>query len=188
MRTFIAIDLPGDARDALARQQAALRPVIPPRQERIIRWSRPGSIHLTLKYLGEIHADKLAQVKTALAAIAPVGKFTLTIKGFGFFPDEQRPEVLWAGIEAQGPLANLVKSVETAMSRLGFPQEKRPFTPHLTLARIKIPIPQVLLKPQLEKAGQSAIASFEVTEFVLFESRLLPSGAEYHKLARFPIQ
>ena len=135
MRCFIAIDLPEDIKAEIGRQQAALRAALAQAsaRDRKINWTRPGGIHLTLKFLGE--TDRVNQVIEALQGIGPLEKFSVEVKGFGFFPDARRPRVLWTGIEAPPVLAELARRAETALEKLGFAPEQRAFTPHLTLAR-----------------------------------------------------
>jgi RNA 2',3'-cyclic 3'-phosphodiesterase len=181
MRAFIAIELPVTIREALAREQARFRAVCPD-----ARWTRPGGVHLTLKFLGDISAEQEAQVKKALGQMERFEKFTLRAQGLGFFPDARRPRVFWAGLEAPPNLARLAAQVESSLAPLGFPPESRPFKPHLTLARFKVPSPQPKLESLVAVQDNPLLGSFEVSEFSLWESRLLPGGAEYYKVARFP--
>lgn len=181
MRAFVAIELPQSIREALAREQARFRTVCPD-----ARWTRPEGIHLTLKFLGDISDMQEARVKTALGHMEPFEKFTLTVNGFGFFPDARRPKVFWAGLEAPPDLARLATEVENAMAPLGFPPEGRPFRPHLTLARFKMPRPQQKLEALVEANDNLLLGSVEVSDFFLWESKLSPQGAEYRKVARFP--
>ncbi len=180
MRAFIAIDLPEPIHAALSRHQAAFRAACPD-----ARWTRPEGIHLTLKFLGEISETQAKQVTDALAVLSNFSTFSVQAKGFGFFPDPRRPRVFWAGLEAPPALAELADRVEAAMERLGFPREQRSFTPHLTLARFKVPRPQPALQGMLPHDPPD-LGHFEVSEFFLFESKLSPHGAEYRKVARFP--
>jgi len=181
MRAFIAIELPESIRDALRREQARFRAVCPD-----ARWTRPEGIHLTLKFLGDISNHQEAQVKDALSRMEPFEKFTVRVQGFGFFPGAKRPRVFWAGLDAPPALEQLAAQVESAVAPLGFPPENRLFKPHLTLARFKIPRPQPKVEALLAVQNSALLGSFEVSEFFLWESRLLPGGAEYHKVARFP--
>lgn len=186
MRTFIAIDLPESLHAALHREQSALRRAAPE-----ARWTRPEGVHLTLKFLGEITDRQGEEVREALAALAPFEKFSVEVKGFGFFPDSRRPRVFWVGVEAPPALAELARKVEQALARLGFAPENRPYKPHLTLARFKEPRPQPALLAALHERTQGttdafSLGRFEVSEFFLYESKLTPAGAEYRKLARFP--
>jgi 2'-5' RNA ligase len=193
MRAFIAIDLPDAIHAALRETQETFRRVCPE-----AGWTRPEGIHLTLKFLGEISQAQVKQVSEALKALERFEVFEIVVKGFGFFPDARRPRVFWAGLEAPPALHELAARVEAALEPLGFPREQRPFRPHLTLARFKIPRPQPALQKRVEqevgavddlsRSHQEAplLGRFEVSEFFLFESKLSPHGAEYTKVARFP--
>ena len=182
MRCFIAIDLPAEIHAELERQQLACR-----RACRDARWTRPEGIHLTLKFLGEISDAQVESVKEALAGLAELRKFPVEVRRFGFFPEARRPRVFWAGVDAPEALATLAARVEQAMEGLGFPREHRAFNPHLTLARFKIPRPHPELAALVEKLKDLSFGRFEASEFFLFESRLSPQGAQYRKVARFPI-
>jgi 2'-5' RNA ligase len=181
LRAFIAIDLPESIHAALSRQQAAFQATCPE-----ARWTRPEGVHLTLKFLGEISDDQVRQVVEALLKLTPLEKFSIEVKGFGFFPDARRPRVFWVGLEAPPALGELARRVEDCMERLGFAREDRPFTPHLTLARFKVPRPQPALQALLAGLNEVTMGGFEVSEFFLFESKLSPHGAEYRKVACFP--
>jgi 2'-5' RNA ligase len=186
MRAFIAIDLPKELHAALSREQSVLRRAAPD-----ARWTRPEGIHLTLKFLGEITDRQCARVREALGLLGPLEKFSVEVKGFGFFPDARRPRVFWAGVEAPPALEKLAQEIEKAAARLGFTPENRPFKPHLTLARFKEPRPQpALLAAIAERTGGApeafSLGRFEASEFFLYESKLSPEGAEYLKLAQFP--
>src|SRR5436190_17174404 len=169
MRCFIAIDLSEDIKAEIGRQQAALRAALARASSRDqkINWTRPGGIHLTLKFLGE--TDRDSQVIEALQGIGPFEKFSVEVKGFGFFPDARRPRVLWTGIEAPPALAELAGRVETAMEKLGFAAEQRGFTPHLTLARFNSPRSQPAIEGFVKQHGELSLGRFEVSEFFLFE-------------------
>ena len=208
MRAFIAIDLPEPIKAVISEQQQALRRALSTRQQRDqnTKWTRPDGIHLTLKFLGEISEKQVAQIVDSLAAIGSFEPFALRVKGFGFFPNAHRPRVLWVGLEASesGPgvpavaagddqdghatpaLAQLADRVEQACESCSFAPETRAFSPHLTLARFKVPTPQPELLALLEPQRELTLGQFEVSEFFLFESKLSPQGAQYRKVARFP--
>lgn len=181
MRAFIAIELPESIRDALRREQARFREVCPE-----ARWTRPEGIHLTLKFLGDISNQQEVHLKDALNRLERFEKFTVRVQGFGFFPGAKRPRVFWAGLDAPPALAQLAAQVDATVASLGFAPEDRPFKPHLTLARFKVPRPQPKLEALLAVQNSPLLGSFDVSEFFLWESRLLPGGAEYYKVARFP--
>jgi len=180
MRAFIAIDLPESIRAALRSEQASFRSLSPE-----ARWTNPEGIHLTLKFLGEISEAKVKEVCAALKSLDRFERFTIRVKGFGFFPDARRPRVFWAGLEAPASLSQLAEQVDEAMRGIGFAREERAFRPHLTLARFKVPQPQPALQSLLTQQGEQELGNFEVSEFFLFESKLSPHGAEYRKVERF---
>jgi 2'-5' RNA ligase len=181
MRAFIAIDLPGPLRAALADAQHSFRDA-----GHDVRWTRPEGIHLTLKFLGEISDAQTKQVVEALAQIGPFEPFSVEVKGFGFFPQAQRPRVFWAGVEAPPALAELAARVESTMEKIGFAREDRAFSPHLTLARVQVPRPQPALVSAVTEQATASFGKFEASEFFLFESKLSPQGAQYRKVMRFP--
>lgn len=181
MRAFIAIDLPDAIRGELARWQKAFAAVC-----RDARWTRPEGIHLTLKFLGEISSQQVKQVSKALADLGAIEPISVSVRGFGFFPNARRPRVFWAGIFSSQALAALALRVEGAMETMGFTREQREYNPHLTLARFKMPRPQPELATAVEKQAELDLGSFEASEFYLFESVLAPGSAQYRKVARFP--
>jgi len=187
MRAFVAVDLPEAIKAAISEQQHALRRALSALQVRNddAKWTRPEGIHLTLKFLGETSERQVTQVTGVLAGQESFEPFDLQVKGFGFFPDARRPRVLWVGVETPA-LAQLASRVEQACVSLGFAPEGRAFSPHLTLARFKVPRSRPELVALLEAKRELTLGQFQVSEFFLFESRLSPHGAEYRKVARFP--
>jgi len=193
LRTFIAIELDQELRTTLTGIQARLRGAVPPRA---VRWVQPEGIHLTLKFLGDTLSDKVEQVKSALAqATEQVPAFTITVGGVGCFPDARRPRVVWVGVqEPSGSLARLWQAVESQVAPLGFPTEKRPFSPHLTLGRVQRyassgevrDIGQAVAALAAEMAGtQDAMA---VSTVAYIKSDLRPSGAVYTTLVEARLQ
>jgi 2'-5' RNA ligase len=122
----------------------------------------------------------------SLASLGDFDKFSIEVRGLGFFPGPRRPRVFWVGIQAPAALNTLTGQVEEVMETLGFAPEQRAFTPHLTLARFKTPRPQPALERLASERADLSLGKFEASEFFLFESKLSPHGAEYRKVARFP--
>jgi len=166
MRLFIAIELPEQARNALA----GLRCDIPG-----ARWIPVEQIHLTLSFLGEVDDDGVTRLTDRLSRIH-VPTFTLRFGESGCFPDRRRPRVLWVGLEHDSRLLNLAAKVHDAVTECGIALEDRPFSPHITLARIKIPKPEEA-NIFLDRHLQKKLPSLAVREFILFQSRLTPEGA-----------
>ena len=181
MRLFVAIEIPEEIREAIAAFLKELRAIAPQ-----VKWVHAENLHLTLKFLGEVEAGKLGAIRNTLAAIRTKHPVTLDFRGLGFFPNEKRPRVFWAGIEASSNLKSLAAGMDHVLHRLGFPLEDRPFTPHLTLARFSLPgLPAKLLASTRENESRT-FGSTTVSEFHLIESKLKPGGAEYTTLQSFP--
>jgi len=181
MRLFVAIDIPEEVRSAIGALASKLQIAC-----RKARWTRIEGLHVTLKFIGETSAEKTEMIKAALAAIPARTPFSMNFRGLGFFPNERRPRVLWAGIEANSDLSSLAAAVETALEPLGIPHEERPFSPHLTLARFDTPRGLHALHAAIEKAGTVEFGSTTAKEFHLYQSVLKRGGAEYTRLATFP--
>ena len=181
MRTFVAIDLPEELKSELTKRQEHLKNVA-----RGARWVRPEGIHLTLKFLGEISDKQAGQVTEILSLLPPFEPLEVRVEGFGFFPNARRPRVLWVGIKGGTPLETLASEVERSLKALGFPREQRPFRPHLTLARFPNPRSQPQLEREISQGLSTVLGALTVRNFSLIESRLLPQGAIYRKMATFP--
>ncbi len=183
----MAVELAEGLRAELARLQGELRQ----RGLSGLRWARPEGIHLTLKFLGETPAERVPGIQDALAeAVAGMRPFRLALDSLGTFGGG-RPRVLW--VEAAGDVDRLREmqgKVERALSGRGFPAEERPFSPHLTLARVP-PERAAALAGRLTEAlavlPPPAKAEMEVREVSLVSSTLLPGGAVYERLAAVPL-
>jgi RNA 2',3'-cyclic 3'-phosphodiesterase len=180
VRLFIAIEIPADIRAALADFLKEMRALAPQ-----VKWVCAENMHLTLKFLGETDAAKLGAIQNVLSGIHSEQPVTLDVHGLGFFPNENRARVFWAGLEASPNLKSLAADIDQAVHRLGFSLEDRPFSPHLTLARLQPPG----LPPKLRIAAQENRArnfgSFSPHDFHLIESKLKPAGAEYTTLQSY---
>ena len=135
VRSFIAIELPNGLRAELTQLQARLKLDKPPR----VKWLDPYSIHLTLKFLGNVAVDRLGEITTTMEAAAQgISPFRLEVGGLGVFPNLRRVQVAWVGLSGEvDKLALLQQRIESNLAHLGFTPESRPFTPHLTLARLR---------------------------------------------------
>jgi 2'-5' RNA ligase len=189
MRAFIAVDLPPEIQIALGQVQAVFREQLrlSAAPDDCLRWSRPEGIHLTLKFLGDVSQQQSNQIIERLQSLRSFQSFTIEVKGYGFFPDRRRPQVLWAGVTAPPALAELASGISRAMATLGSAPDRRAFAPHLTLARFKTPRRLPVLEAALSQQGIQVLGQFDVSEFFLFESQLsFGSPAQYRKVARFP--
>lgn len=184
MRTFIAIPLPTDVRALLSEIQAKLRSF-----GADIKWTAVPSIHLTLKFLGEIDPAHLPELTAALRAASSQSQgFMLRLSGLGGFPDLRNPRVIWCGLAGDLPgLEALQKGVELACAGLRLEEERRRFQPHLTLGRVR---GKSNLQPLADYIKIAAVreCEFQVNEFNIYQSILKPQGAAYTVLQKIALK
>ena len=184
IRSFIAIELPEELKLGLAQLQDRLKSGRQP----WIKWVDPYSIHLTLKFLGNIEVDRIGAITRAIeTAVQGIPPFHLEVKDLGVFPNLRRVQVIWVGISgAVDRLGQLQQRLESNLTPLGFTPEARTFTPHLTLARLRN---QASLDER-QNLGQligstkfEATYSIEVETINLMRSQLTREGAIYNKIS-----
>ena len=150
-------------------------------------WPRPESLHLTLKFLGDVEASRVDSLSSAATAAATaLGPFTLSIEGAGSFPPRGAARVLWLGVrdEAAG-LSLLQLRLENECAAHGFPRESKPYKPHLTLARLRAPQDAAALS-EAHRRSHFGPHTFQVSDFVLMRSELGPGGSRYTPVSRHP--
>jgi len=186
LRVFCAVELPGDAREQVGAYIADLREQFPNVRA---SWERPEKLHLTLKFLGEIKTARVDQLAGAVErAAARVSPFHIKLSGAGAFPPRGPARVLWLGVvDETGGLAALQRHLEDECSAEGFPREPRPFSPHLTLARLRTPAG---VRPLAEhhKAASIETPPFTVSELVVVRSELGPAGSRHTPLSRHRLE
>jgi 2'-5' RNA ligase len=192
IRAFVAVPV----EDLVVRRRlAGARSLIPPLLG--LRWIPESQLHFTLKFLGEIEEERVAEAKaaTAAAAIAATGRpgisgpFRFALEGLGAFPPRGPARVLWAGCgEGAEALTALGAAVEEAFTAAGFPREERPFSPHLTLARVKEPEAGRRLARVLPTVPAEPFGLVNASSLVLYQSELTPRGAEHAELLRVAIE
>ncbi len=183
-RTFIALELDSSQQHFLGnviRQGKLLLPDL--------RWVDPAGIHLTLAFLGELSDDQLEKAMAAAQYAATTSNpFAYRLSGLGTFGPARQPRVLWMGVsEPSGALHLVHRALALALEQQGFPPEQRPFSPHLTLARIKSPLSpeQLQLLQQLLSRYQFSSAAQRVTHLSVMKSELARSGARYTCLREY---
>jgi len=149
-------------------------------------WTRPEGIHLTLKFLGEMAEERIGEVTAALVQAAKgQRRFRLAVAGTGVFPSEKNPRVVWVGVSGElDRLMGIQLRVEEHLVRLGFQQEDRRFTPHLTLGRIKQLPSRGSWIPALQSTRDISLPGFEVAAISLVKSELKKTGAVYTEIER----
>lgn len=177
MRLFVAIPMPESVKNNLAELR---RPIDG------VRWQQKDKLHLTLKFLGDTNPDRLPNLKIALDRIE-TSSFSITLQGLGYFPKGNYPRVLWAGIKKNQSLQELYRSIEQKCTDLGFEAEQRSFKPHITIARIEGGSKSDIMS-FINQNKEFNLQEVPVEEFVLYESKLNPDGAEHHRIKTFPLQ
>jgi RNA 2',3'-cyclic 3'-phosphodiesterase len=178
-RAFIAIELNEGMHSKLASLQSVLK-----KSNADVKWTAPESIHLTLKFLGNIDSQKIKEIEKILNEISgEITPFILTLKGIGAFPDLDYPRVIWVGAESGVPQSKqLSKTIEEKLEKIGFPREGREFHPHITLGRVKSFKNKDNLKEMIEAAKFEAKSAVGVNHLTLFKSRLSREGSVYTPL------
>lgn len=184
IRSFIAAAISPALITRLATVQQQLR-----HAGASVAWVRPEGMHLTLKFLGALPAERVPAIGDALEHVA--GAFSsidVSVDGAGAFPTLSRARVIWVGIGAGGDaLCALAAAVDEATAALGFPREPRSFTPHLTLGRVKSPEGLDRLIPLVQALASEHFGTMTVRSIDLMRSDLAPAGARYTVLRRLPL-
>jgi 2'-5' RNA ligase len=176
MRAFIAVNLDDSLRRAIADAQEALRA-----SGADVKWVRAESMHLTLKFLGWVDDARIPEIVKAVgAALAGQPSFRLRLADVGSFPTSTAPRVVWVGVkEGAAELAELSRLVEDAVEPLGFEKEERPFSPHVTVGRVKSPSGRQALTAAMRETAEREFGEMQVTKVELMRSDLRPTGPIY---------
>lgn len=179
IRAFIAIDVPPEVKNHLRSASAALGSL-----DLDARPAPVSSIHLTLRFLGNVEESRVPGIGDAIRRCAQrVPPFALEVRNLGAFPSRKRPRIVWAGVAGDGVLERLHRFLELELQELGFDRERKKFRPHLTLLRLKSSRNLKRLSSYLETEGQGTEpVSFPVRRVHLYESRLSSRGARHEKL------
>ena len=187
IRAFIAIDLPPDVLDCLSQMITQLRDQI---DEKAVRWVPVENIHITLKFLGDVSENNLDVLSEIISAEATLQKpMEISVGRLGAFPNVRQPRVLWTGVEAPPELTSLQRSIETRTTKIGYPKDKRSFSPHLTMGRVSRncaasqvrKISDMICSSTVGFLGAACVQSIH-----LYKSDLTPNGAVYTKLFSAP--
>jgi RNA 2',3'-cyclic 3'-phosphodiesterase len=180
MRLFTGIALPPLVRANLARVLKELRPLPP------VSWSPVENLHITSKFIGQWPEERLAELEETLETVSLPLAFDVAISGFGYFPNPHHPRTLFAGIKADKAIDQLAEAIDEALRPLGIAKEDRPYSPHLTLARIKHEDIGAL-REHIANMTNFDFGTFQVSEFHLYLSKTGPKGSIYTPLATFPL-
>lgn len=180
MRVFLAIEVPSEVRQRLAEVQERLR-----NTTRSARWVAAGSIHITLRFIGEISENRREDIDAALTGLSWL-PLSVAVQGVGFFPGTGSPRVFWAGLHCS-TMSGLASEINSRLENAGFDSEKRAFRAHLTLARAKDHRLESGLVKAAEEFAEIEFGKFTVDRFYLYQSTLRAGGSVYTKLKEYPL-
>jgi len=180
MRLFIAIELSDEVRSALAEVQRSLH-----RWSSMVRWIEPAQLHMTLKFLGEVAEEKAAAISEALVrAAGAVATFELSLAECGCFPPRGQVRIVWVGAKDEtGRLISLVENIERETEEPGFVRENRPFSPHLTVGRVREDASGGKVREAVQAAKVTPVSQ-RISQVTLMCSRLSPKGSSYSVVSR----
>jgi len=189
LRLFVAVELPESWLAALRTLQDELRDRLGPAVS--LRWVRPEGIHLTLKFIGQVTAGLRSQLEAVLTAAVPASPdIRIELAGPGTFGERGRVRVVWAGLQGDiNGLRELAGKIDAATSSAGIARERRPLSPHLTLARVPEGFTAgsaVLLAEAIALTAAPRLPQLEIRRVSLMQSHLGAGGARYERLAVFP--
>ncbi len=185
IRSFIAIELPTETRSGLERITGKLKA-----SAGDVRWVKTDDIHLTLKFLGDVEEERIAEIGGCIEhCVQAISPFPLAVRGLGAFPSDHSPQVIWIGAaDESGSLSRMQRTLEDGLSRLGFKKEKRPFSPHLTLGRLKSPRGKDAVRRALAEFKNADCGSCTAEAVCLFKSELKLGGAVHTRLKSCVLQ
>ncbi len=180
IRTFIAIELSEDLKSRIGDYIAELQQLIG-----VVKWVKPANLHFTLKFLGNVEEGLIPEViREVEKAAESRPSFSVALEGFGAFPGLRNPRVFWIGVkEGKRELADSAAYIEHGMEKLGFTREKRRFSPHLTVGRVKR---GVRMSGKIE-APHFGPSTFQVQSITVMKSTLTPDGPIYDPLGVIPL-
>ena len=182
IRCFIAIEIPESIRIKIFRVGQTFQNI----QKGEIRWVRPANIHMTLRFLGNMGPNELAEMKQILTLAAKrYNPFSISIQGTGTFPNDHRPRIIWVGSVPDPVLFELQRDIEKELTKAGYKPENHPFRPHITIGRVsenlrRERVPQII--DHLSRWQNEVFGNFSVSRIQLFRSDLRQTGPIYSSL------
>lgn len=181
MRLFTGIDLPKNVKERLDVLISHLR------HTAHLSWSPAYNLHITTKFIGEWPKERLGELAEAIGAVQAAGPVRISVKGLGWFPNPHSPRIFLAAVHATPALGELAAATDKACASLGIETEKRPYSPHLTLARIRQVVPLNALRRTIAELESVEFGEFTAECFYLYLSEPGPSGSIYTPLHEFPL-
>jgi len=188
MRAFIAVGLSKDVRFKIEEVINYFKTKTP---LYTLNWVSPEHLHLTIKFIGEIEEDKIEALQgVMLQSLEHQPSFEIEICGLGMYPNKNRPRVIWLGINGGEPLVTLHKIFDKKMVEFGIQRDDRPFSPHLTIARVRRNVDLSTVKSigtTLSEYNVESLGIVNIGQVNLYKSVLMPSGPIYSTLFSVPL-
>jgi len=188
LRTFIAVDFPIEIKAKIEEITTYFRTQLP---SNVIKWVDANNMHLTLKFMGETTANQLEPIKRAMQQVVttfPI--FEIAIENLGMYPNAKKPRVIWLGISGEENLISLHKKLDLALKEIGIQPERRPFSPHLTVGRVRRsvdPESVIIVGKTLSEFKVSTLGRVKINELIYYQSELTPQGPNYTILQSTPL-
>ena len=181
MRVFLALELPVEIKQGLAKVRRQLKS-----SSANVRWEKPEKLHITLVFMGAVPEERVGALKGIVSeGLEGIGQIKLGLGGFGVFPNEQRPRVVWVGLRGEvETLSRLQQQLTQALSEAGFSFDRKKFHPHVTIGRGDSALAETLREVGVGELGE---AEFTVGAVTIMESVLQPTGSVYTPLVRIPL-
>ena len=188
MRTFIAIDFSPEIIRKITEIINYFRSQTP---DKAIKWVAPENLHLTVKFLGEVPDNKIEDIKEFIKkSLADKHTFQIEVKGLGMYPNATKPRVIWLGIKGSEPIVEIYKILDSELQKANVQPDKRGFSPHLTIARIRRNTDSKVVQEigkTLSKFKVDSLGSCIIDHIVLYKSVLTPKGPIYTSLLSTPL-
>jgi 2'-5' RNA ligase len=184
MRTFVSIEIPDDIKNSIEKSIGELKLILPH-----IKWVDKKNLHITLKFLGMVEDSKIGGLADSVAEVVKgFGTIKAGFAGFGMFPDQKHPRVIWVGITEGGDkLKELADKIEDKLSTEGYGEEEREFSPHLTIGRIKEKIDDEALAGFIKKNEKASFGGFAAKSISMMKSTLMRSGPVYEEVKQITL-
>ena len=184
MRTFVSIEIPDDIKNSIEKAIGELTLILPH-----IKWVDKKNLHITLKFLGWVEDSKISDLADSVADIVKgFGTIKVGFAGFGMFPDERHPSVIWVGItEGSDKLKELADKIEDKLSTEGYGEKEKEFSPHLTIGRIKEKIDAEALAGFIRKNEKASFGGFAAKNVSMIKSTLMRSGPIYEEVKQIKL-
>ena len=182
-RLFAAIELGAEAQHRIAGEQARLAKTL---HGSSLRWSKPDQVHITLVFIGEVPDERAVQIIDIMGEVIPYQPFSFELAGIGVFPPRGAPRALWIGVKSGADeIVRVQALVAERLEHASVERERRPFSPHVTLARWRNSRPSD--RPRSTSSSPPTIARVEVNAVTLFQSRVSSAGSTYTRLVETPL-